>query len=125
MKPINIVVKTEHQVESILGIKRENGSHSKRIAASSSVHAAQPDTSKWMKEKQTLIEKIVALKSQNQQSMFDLKKTQHEAKTFANENRMLSEKLLENDKIHTSQLNNLQAEIANLNATQKKRMMIT
>lgn len=120
MKPKDVVVKTEHEVESILGIKRENDSHSKRTEASCSIHASQPDTSKWMNEKQNLIEKIVALKSQNQQSMFDLKKTQQEAKTLANENRMHAEKLAENGKNHMIQLRTLQAEIANLNATQKK-----
>lgn len=121
MKPNNIVVKTEHQVEKCLGIKHENESYTKRMATNGNkkMSAPQSKTNKWVQEKQSLIEKISTLKSENQQQLFDLKKTQKDSKAMANENRMLKEKLVQDDQIHLNQLGQLQAELAKSKAAQK------
>lgn len=128
VKPNNIVVKTERQVENILGIKREHEIHNKipkqaqssNNTTSRTVKASQSDKTKWMDEKQSLIEKIAALKSQNQQTLFDLKKTQNELEIVNNDKRMLTEKLIEKEKSHTNQLNTLQTEVASVNTARDK-----
>lgn len=119
MKANNIVVKTEHQVEKTLGIKRENDSHTKRMATNSLRSTSQSNTNKSVHEKQSMIEKNSALKSENQQLLLDLKKTQKDSETMTDENRMLKEKLIGNDKIHHHQLGQLQAELAKSNTAQK------
>lgn len=126
VKPNNIVVKTERQVENILGIKREihnkipKQPQSSNNTTSSTVQTSQSEKIKWMDEKQSLIEKIVALKSQNQQTLFDLKKTQHELEVVSNDKRMLTEKLSEKEKSHTNQINSLQTELVSVSNARDK-----
>lgn len=104
MKPNNIVVKTEHQVESILGIKREKNTENKETIEETSSSNSQSNTKTWVQEKQSMIEKIVSLKSENQHLISDLMKAQDESKTMADKNRLLMKNLSESDKNYTDQL---------------------
>lgn len=120
VKPANIVVKTERQVESVLGIKRENDSHNSDITTNGSSFISQPNANSWVQEKKSLIGKIVALQSENQRMLFELKQSQSESEKMAIENRSLMEKVNQNDKIHSNELVQLQSQLAQLNAMLKK-----
>lgn len=120
MKRNNIVVKTERQVESILGIKQENDSRNKKKAMQSATSTSQANSTKWAQEKKSFIDKISALKSENQQLLFDLKKTQKVSKSFADENRSLKRKLVESENNHLNRLKHLENKLSKSDAAQKK-----
>lgn len=107
-------------MESVLGIKRENDSHRSGIESNGSSFISQPNTNSWPQEKESLIEKIVSLKSENQRILFDLKKIEDKFGKMVNENRSLKKKVDDDSKTHLNQLDQLQDKLAESNATQKK-----
>lgn len=119
MRPNNIAIKTERQVERVLGIKRENDSQNSGIASKISSVRSQPNTNTWVQEKNSFIEKIVDLKSENQRLMLDLKGAQNIAETTTERNRILMKKLAESEKIY-SKLEKVHAELTKSNATQER-----
>lgn len=74
-----------------------------------------------MQEEKSLIAKMSALKSENQQLLFDLKRAQKVSVSFADENRLLKRKLVENDKIHSKRLDHLQNKLTISDAAQKMK----
>lgn len=123
MKATNIVVKTERTVEILLGIKRENRSKHNVIAKNNSNSINKPlpnecaSASSWSREKQTLIDKIISLKSENQRYTLDLKKTQEKLEASIFNNKELEVKFNRNHETHIKQLNELQFELTQMNAS--------
>lgn len=118
MRPTNIVIKTEREVETVLGIKRESDSNNS--GSSGSHFIPTPNTNTWPQEKQSLIAKFMALKAENQRTLFDLKKSNGELEKLAIENRSLTVKLHEYGKIHSNQMVQLQTELKESNAALKR-----
>lgn len=92
-----IQVKKERDVEESLGIKFEKESPKSIGTLSKKRASISTDTSPWLHEKKRLIEKIVALQTENQRVTFDLqnKISQHEAsiQEKVNIEQQLSEKV--------------------------------
>lgn len=94
-----IQVKKECDIEKSLGIKTEKESSAVKGSLSEEKAASSTDTAPWVQEKKKLIEKIVALQTENQRITFDLqnKISQHEAivQDRINQGQQLSEKVHE------------------------------
>lgn len=80
-----IRIKTEHEIEQILGIKTESINAEEK---SSSPEMNAPSTSNqitWANEKKTLVEKIVALRTENQHITLSLQKKKEDCESLATE----------------------------------------
>lgn len=113
VKSNKILVKTEHDVEKSLGIKRETSSES----TSSSIAANQmPNVQSWNEEKQTLIDKIVQLKSENHDYMLKLKQSEDKVEAMTSDNKELRLKISQCTDSHLKTINCLRSELFSANA---------
>lgn len=124
MKETRIVVKTERNVEIRLGIKRENSSkRNVGVRGNSRSINRQPiiaNSNSWTQGKQTLIDKIISLKSENQRYTLDLKKTQDKLKAAVSKNQELEAIFHRNNETHTDKVNDFQCELTKLNTSYEK-----
>lgn len=108
VKQKNIVVKTEHNVQTSLGIKRE-------VSDTISNNVTVPVAKSWAEEKQTLIDKIVQLKSENQQCMLDLKQSEDKVEALTSTYQELRLEKSRCDEFHLNETNCLQSQISKAN----------
>lgn len=87
-------VETERDVERRIGIKSEPNNSIQPVQAESVSNVAD-----WNTEKKSLIEKILALKTENNKCVLNLKKTQAECATLLREKQKLEQKLLDVEKV--------------------------
>lgn len=120
MKIHQIVVKTESDLESALGIKRETSARSHSRALPSSNATPVPKKTASVQEKQTLIDKIISLTSENQKSIFELKQLQDKYEAMNLSNQELQSKLNESNDAHTKEVNRLWSELSKTNASLAK-----
>lgn len=114
MKPAKVVVKTERDTESSLKIKQEPVSNQNVNSMANSNSRSHADT--WGREKQSLIDKIVKLKSENQKILFDLKKSQDDLADMIATNNNLEIELKQIDQNHSMELSQQRSEHSKLNA---------
>lgn len=111
VEPTEQTLQTENDIEKSLGIKHEV------LDIDCAVDAAGLQAVSWSQEKDSLIEKMAKLKSENQKIMLHLKKTQKELDSV-NEAKQISEEMAKQKELQfSSELNSLQAELANANAS--------
>lgn len=117
MKKKAIKIKTERDLERRLGVKREpDASNIPAQAESSSASVS------WQTEKKSLVEKILALKAENQKSLLDLKKAQSECAAISKENQKFKRQLSEDNAKYLVQTNELKSQLANLKTINDKTM---
>lgn len=93
-----IKIKKEQDIEKVLGIKSEKKSPIQSTTLAKQSASESMGTGAWIKEKKSLIAKIVGLQTENQRITFDLQKkiSQYEAmiQEKVNAEKQLSEKML-------------------------------
>lgn len=102
-----IAIKTERDIERRLGVKIERDSTNQMAQ-----NDVKNSSSTWEKEKQALVDKIVALKAENQQSTLAQKKTQSDNDALMLSKQRLEKTILENEAKFSTRLKQLQFEIA-------------
>lgn len=116
VNPTKVLIKTERQIEEGLGIKSEfPNSNESNLRTFNKKTAAS-----WGHEKEGLISKIGGLKSENQQYILDLKKSQESLKHATLANQELELKVKRNEEKHLNELRTLQTELSVLNAAVEK-----
>ena len=100
-----IAIKTERDIERRLGVKIEKDS--KNHTAKNDLKST-PNT--WEEEKQALVDKIVALKAENQQSTLAQKKTQSDHDALMLSKQRLEKTILGNEAKFSMQLKQFQFE---------------
>lgn len=113
MKAKNVVVKTERSVEIRLGIKRENTSKC-------NAGAKLPSSFSWTQEKQTLIDEIISLKSENQRCTLDLKKIQDKLKATDSRNQELEANSRRNNETNMKKVSELETDLTKMNTLYEK-----
>lgn len=108
VKRKNVVVKTEHVVEESLGIKRE-------VSETIPKSIPTPNVKSWAEEKQTLIDKIVQLKSENQQFILDLKQLENKVDAMTTANKELRLKISQCDESHLNEMSCLRSKLTKAN----------
>lgn len=81
-------IKTERDIEMVLGIKVEPKIHNEMIQ-----NDAKSIAEDWQKEKQKLVEQIVALKTESHEHLLTLKKSQSEFNKLALEKEKLEQRV--------------------------------
>lgn len=114
VKPSKVIIKTERNVEEQLEIKQEPR-HSQSVNLITSSNSSEC-VNTWVHEKQTLIDKISSLKSENQQILFELKKSQDALTTSNTVRKELETKAKQSDEKHMTELSHLRSEISSSNA---------
>lgn len=99
----NLPIKTERDVERRLRIKSEP--KETKLAP-----VAIPNT--WQVEKRTLVDKIVALKSENHHNVINLKRTQSELSKLLFEKQTFEKVLAENAAISSEEIKKLKSELS-------------
>lgn len=94
-----IRIKTEHDVEATLGIKKEKIVTATKAAAPAQKPIVKSNSRAWNEEKQKLIDKIANLQSENQRTVLKLKEKEAEctSKTLENQNLQQSFSALSNE----------------------------
>lgn len=101
-------------MEKLLGIKRETPSEATSNAIATN---QEPNVSSWTEEKQTLIDKIVQLKSENHDYMLKLKQSEDKVEAMTSNNQELRLKI---SQCADSQLSSANAKIAKSKADKDK-----
>lgn len=113
MKPTEVHIKTERDINIQLEIKQEPD----RSRRDTSIPNSNPQAcGSWAKEKSNLIDKIVSLKSENQKIIFDLKKSQNDLASLIATNTNLEKRIKQTDENHLKELGQLKSENFELNA---------
>lgn len=110
MKPNKIVIKTEKVVEQSLGIKQETQASTPNTMP----NKPESNINAWPEEKRKLIDKIVQLKSENQECVLNVKKSEDQLKAMTSANQDLQTKLSRCDK-HLKESGCLRADLSKAN----------
>lgn len=102
------MVKTEHEVEKSLGIKRE-------VSDTIPDNTPAPNVKSWNEEKQMLIDKIVQLKSENQKCLLDLKQSEEKVECMKLADQALRLKISRSDELHLNEMSSLRSELSKAN----------
>ncbi|XP_031621913.1 uncharacterized protein LOC116339963 [Contarinia nasturtii] len=111
VKPTNkkVPIKTERDIERRLGVKTEPSESNELIANDLSNNLTE---SKWQDEKKIMIQKILALKTENQQHLLTLKKSQAECNAMQLSKQKLEQAIVENEVKFSMQLKELQSKLS-------------
>lgn len=103
-----IKIKTEHEVERRLGVKKERASnrHSTDLQVENNLNS-----NAWLNEKQKMIDKIVSLKTENDKNLLQLKKQQTDYVSLLNEKENLEKTVNEINIKFSVQVNALQSQL--------------
>lgn len=121
MKTHKIAIKTERDVETALGIKRETNTESNSSTVSNTLSSSKPasmtNSTTWIQEKQTLIDKIVSLTSDNQKATFELKQSQDDLSLMCSANQALETQLNHCKASNKNDADNSRSELSKAQAT--------
>lgn len=116
MKTHQIAIKTERDVETALGIKRETNTESNSSTVSNTLSSSKPasltNATPWIQEKQSLIDKIVSLTSENQKATFELKQSQDDLILIRSANQALETQLNQCKASNKNEADYLQSELS-------------
>ncbi|XP_055308290.1 hepatoma-derived growth factor-related protein 2-like [Sitodiplosis mosellana] len=115
-----VVIKTERDVENTLGIKCEANARSDSRSMVNPKPSSVANTASWAQERQSLIDKIISLTSENQKSTFELKQTQDKLAVLNSAKQELQTKLNQSNEAHMKKVDKLNSELSETNAVLAK-----